>query len=662
MKASENQSEVIKSTQGLNINSETNGEKGQSKICSAPEPCEVLEEEELKANLEEELNNRKAIKTNGSRSTKLRNNNWKTMSNASGSADDYMALCISDEKKSSRLLSKANNIECYLNDCGSLKPLKSKFLNSDDELEETKETAKEPSCLDIKDKPGCKISGIPLSGKANPKDHLRKSKEGFFSQVFKNEQDNFFGYLSGRLSGVYEDAGRYLETTKVVIRQVRKRDTQVLRSVCRSLNASLTKQFPFLQKSEPLDVASSTQPESKKKMHFKDKPNGELHYDVTDQSACLQEVQSASGSLEGSVKLCKSNSAKVFCQTLGQFPDSLLDLQSLPLDEMLEHLSSFAPELKTLTHTLKGVFWLRLASTSQPTPENGVLLLFEEVIYAVVIGDGTRHKDQPLIVLHRLGTLQITEIQVGLAGEHVRILEKADDTTLVVLTNSQILTQELCLILVEILDQALVKEKRVMCHPLLNSDLVDLCLDWSSNVPDLVLNDNVKISNRFKRVLADLVYVLHENMDFPKPSLANLQLFTYTSVRVEQSRQDGTRLPPDSCLPPGTLAQFVLTDTHLGLINEDTVFYPMPRYSTAVTRWPQFEVARLRRRSEVKCLLVKDCERCVTIEIVFKAQVTDTNRADLKRKQFQKDDLPEVWNLSFSCGKNAANVINYLCF
>lgn len=665
MKACRKQSEVIVSTQELNSNSEMKGAKEQSKICPAPEPCEVLEEEELKADLEEELNklnNRKAIKTNGSRSPKLRNNNWKTVSNTSGPADDYMALCISDEKKSSRLLSKTNNIECYLNYCGSLKPLKPNFLNSDDEVEETKETTKEPSCLDIKDKTGCKISEILPSGKENPKDHLRKSKEGIFSQVFKNEQGHLLGYLSGRLSGVCGDAGRYLQTTKDVIRQVRNRDTQVFRSLCQSLNANLTKQLPFLQKAKPLDiVASSTQPEPKKRVHFREEPNDELHYDVSDQSSCLQECQNAAGSFENSVKLCKSDSAKVFCQRLGQFPNSLLDLQSLPLDEMLEHLSKFAPELRTLTHTLKGVFWLRLANNNQPTPQNGVLLLFQEVIYAFVISDGTRHKDQLLIILHRLGTLQITEIQVGLAGEHVRILGDANDATLVVLTNSQILTQELCLILVEILDQALVKEKRVLCHPLLNSDLVGLSLDWSSNVPDLVLNDNVKISTRFKRVLADLVYVLHGNMDSPKPSLANLQLLTYTNVRVEQSRQDGTRLPPDSCLPVGSLAQFVLTDTHLGLIHEDAVFYPMPRYSTAVPSRPQFEVTKLRRHSEVKCLIVKDCESCVKIEIVFKAQVTDAKKADHKTKQFQKNGLPEVWNLAFGCAKNAANVVSYLC-
>ncbi|KAL2086530.1 hypothetical protein ACEWY4_017589 [Coilia grayii] len=555
---------------------------------SCPQVFGVVEEE-VKEQPHELLNNTREVNMSEDRSQTLRLNNWEITSSPKVVGPTNGSTHFSDQKLSYQKL-KVSNIECYLKSRVSLKIITAKPLNCG---KETKRCEREPP----KDMSGNEVSA---SGKTDPKDALNKPgkpKESAMSQVFRQEQRYLLSCISGRFSGIYGEAGRYVETARDVIHQVRDRNFQGLASLYQSLNRNLSEKLPFLHSAKPSEVVQSRQHQPEEEMLISAESFGDhLQYVTSSQSTCIQGLQNQYTSSEGSVQLWNNKSAKVFCQTLGKVSSSILELQSLPLEGMLNHLSHLVPEVQS-SHVLRGVFWLGLASNKEPTPQPGVLLLFDKIIYAVVCGYNPRDANA-WAVLQRFAPQQIRDIQVGLSGNHVRILGDPDDTTLAVLTHSQTLTQELCIILLEILNPVFVQEKQVLSHPLLNGDLPNLSLDWTANVPDLVLNDKVKISARFKRVLADLVYVLHGNMDKPKPVLADVQLLVYTRVRVEQSRQDGTLVAPDSRLPPDGLVQFFLTDTHLGLIYEDTVFYPMPLYSTASPSRPQFEVFELRRNSE----------------------------------------------------------------
>uniref|UniRef100_A0A8C7TM32 Kinesin family member 16Ba n=1 Tax=Oncorhynchus mykiss TaxID=8022 RepID=A0A8C7TM32_ONCMY len=223
---------------------------------------------------------------------------------------------------------------------------------------------------------------------------------------------------------------------------------------------------------------------------------------------------------------------------------------------------------------------------------------------------------------------------------------------------SKELTQALCCTLLKILAPAEVQEGPG-AHPLLCGDLSRLSLDWRSHVPDLLLDSGLCVTSRFKRIMADLLYILHGNMEGPnKPSLANIHLLLYTSIKVENystSRQV-------------VLCQFFLTDNHIGLVQEDAVFHPEPRGSTLVPIQPQFQGVELRRRSDIRCVLVRHSDRCMVLDIVF--SVTHKEQIETKRKTrkglgivpLPSDCRPpaDSWKLTFSSTSDAAILMNHL--
>uniref|UniRef100_A0A8C7RBP3 Kinesin family member 16Ba n=1 Tax=Oncorhynchus mykiss TaxID=8022 RepID=A0A8C7RBP3_ONCMY len=247
---------------------------------------------------------------------------------------------------------------------------------------------------------------------------------------------------------------------------------------------------------------------------------------------------------------------------------------------------------------------------------------------------------------------------IDFAGQHVRLLGSTEDTILVIFTHSRELTQELCCTLLKILAPAEVQEGPG-AHPLLRGDLSRLSLDWRSHVPDLLLDCGLCVTSRFKRIMADLLYILHGNMEGPnKPSLADIHLLLYTSIKVENystSRQD-------------VLCQFFLTDNHIGLVQEDAVFHPVPRGSTLVPIQPQFQGVELRRRSDIRCVLVRHSDRCMVLDIAF--STTHKGLIETKRKTrkgvaivpFPSDCRPpaDSWKLTFSSTSDAAILINHL--
>lgn len=146
-------------------------------------------------------------------------------------------------------------------------------------------------------------------------------------------------------------------------------------------------------------------------------------------------------------------------------------------------------------------------------------------------------------------------------------------------------------------------------HPLFQQDLVQLSLDWKAEILDLVLVNGVQLSSRFQNTLVDLIYFLHGNLDVDAPSLVEVQLLLYTTVRVEGGSG------PGHCQP------LVLLNTHVALVREDGVFYPQSGSPSSPPPGTRFDVVRCRALSEFRCL-VAEMKTASTIELVFFPKVT----------------------------------------
>ncbi|KAM8879172.1 LOW QUALITY PROTEIN: uncharacterized protein AB9W97_014671 [Spinachia spinachia] len=353
---------------------------------------------------------------------------------------------------------------------------------------------------------------------------------------------------------------------------------------------------------------------------------------------------------EGSVSSRRDARPEVFRQRLVQLPPALSRLHSLPRREMLGTLASLSPAAPV--GDLAAVFWLQTAGVQQPLPNPACLLMSEKDI--VVLSSGTK-SDDPVVLRHRCRLLEIEEVQVGLAGQHVRLIGRSGDAVLVVLTPSKELTP-FCRALLTLLSSPRGAED----SPLLSGDLMVLSLDWRCSVPDVVLDSGLRLTSRFKRVLADLLYIVHGNMGGPgDPSLAHVRPLLYSSVTVKSAaekerRQDG-------------VVQFLLTDTHVALLREDAVFHPPPRGSALVPARPQFQALDLRRRSDIGRLFVRTSDDCLAVVIAFAAREprAPAKGAESRRRSADAASVAggaprDLWTVTFGCTAEAATLIEHL--
>ncbi|KAM9792205.1 LOW QUALITY PROTEIN: kinesin-like protein KIF16B [Neosynchiropus ocellatus] len=432
------------------------------------------------------------------------------------------------------------------------------------------------------------------------------------------------GYYTGRLSEVYRDAARRLQDTRDVIRnvnvdEVKLRLTQYVTQVSKDLpllhrviqaqlgpgNVGAQDQVYLLNLSKDFNFSLDAGPE-------------------------------ASEWPEGSVSAEKDSALQVFHQRLVRLPPALARLKSLSSAEMLQTVGSLAPQVGPV----RSVFWIKTADGQQPIPKPCGLFLSGKSLAAV----SARGDD---LCLRQVSLPEIRTIQISLAGQHVRLIGSSSDPLLVLFTYDKGLSQELCRALMMATSQE--PASSWADRPLLSGDLMSLSLDWAANVPDVLLDGRVWVTSRFKRVLADLLYIVHGNMAAPeRPSLANVRPLLYTSVEVRNS----TRCHQDS------IFQFLLTDTHVALLREDGVFHPVPRNSSLVPAQPQVQGLELRRRSDIRLLLVKRSDRCLVVSVVFEGVPEERSGTGSAGRPGLRCD---TWKLCFGCTEEAVGLIRHLC-
>ncbi|XP_056291443.1 uncharacterized protein kif16bb isoform X3 [Pseudoliparis swirei] len=354
--------------------------------------------------------------------------------------------------------------------------------------------------------------------------------------------------------------------------------------------------------------------------------------------------------LENSRTVQNGIDVQIFCQTLIDFPDSLLYLHTLPFLDMMDTLQSIISTSVLTSQKIVALFWVNVAKCSHPEPRPALLILAENGLYTLTPDVGL------LVLFHHLPLVQLREVQIGLAGHSLRLMGATKESILGIYTYSQQLTKRLCWAVLAVICPG---DHRVSQHPLLHGDLKKLSLDWQARVPDLLLDAGLRVCCQFQKSLAGLVYLLQSNMDREAVTLGEVHILLYTGV--------GVCIGPSSS-HSATLAQLLLTETHLGLVQDEAVFHPTPRSVTIVPRRPQFHDLTLRQRSDVRCVLVHDEDErgAVRVDVIL-ANVRGRGHPESVIKEAtppaqasNSSRHAEVWKLTFSCSSEAAVLINHL--
>lgn len=476
---------------------------------------------------------------------------------------------------------------------------------------------------------------------------LESSTKDTSQDPSETNQSYVLGYFTGKLSGAYRDAERRLQGTRDFIRNVGVDDMKYAVS-----------QYVTMRSKDLPPIFHRT----KRPLQPKPRPVVENKVSLVDLSGTCP-LAGSQGFSQNTVSLWTKGSVssirhggtedarpEEFYQGLIELSPALAQLRSLSSQQIMEKAGSLSqrPVKKILS-----VFWLRAASFEQPSPKPAGLLVSEQ---GLTVLSADKDSQEPLSLFHHFDLMEIREIQISLAGQHVRLIGSREDSVLAVFTHNQELTKDFC--------KAVLKARCPETfsglnetHLLLSEDLMALSLDWTSSVPDVVSDTGLSVTSRFKRVLADLLYIIHGNMDGPdRPSLADICPLLYTSVRVTSS------IPAHQ----DSLFQFLLTDTHVALLQEDGVFHPVPRGSSRIPVQPQFQGLKLRRRSDIRCLLVRRNETCFDVDVVFTNHSKQALRRKVELRRSSADgassDGPcDSWKLTFGSSSEAQILINHLC-
>ncbi|XP_069352756.1 kinesin-like protein KIF16B isoform X2 [Eulemur rufifrons] len=491
----------------------------------------------------------------------------------------------------------------------------------------------------------------------------------------RTEGNNGLGYFYHKFSDLYKDTSSHLlQAGTKVLSHARFMGSLCAPNRLTSHVTTFIRRMPFLQPLA-LDVPLKSHVQSAERHSF---PEAHAGGSKSQEARGPRPAESARpympsafaaaglpGSSPSSVVRLEYEDARkslAFKQTLVQFPEQMLQLQECPLKDLLEHVTCSLPEPLGDTNGVNGIYWLAVANCPEPDPQPACLLLLRSTLYALVLSD---NHSGSMSIFHVLPLSGLQEIEIGFGGQSIRFLSSAEHLLLTVFTYNKTLTQQLCRDLLCVL----IPESDATAyanHPLLQQDLVQLSLDWKAEIPGLVLANGVQVSSKFQTTLVDMIYFLHGNMEVNIPSLAEVQLLLYTTVRVRgASGHDQWQ-------------SLVLLNTHIALVREDRVFFPRTRSLNIPPPRAQFDVIKCRALSEFRCVVAAAKKNLSTIELVFlqKLKLASDSR-DSSSEHFQEaprvqlftnplclqgsqNIAPEVWKLTFSSQDEALWLISHL--
>uniref|UniRef100_A0A5F4W1T3 Kinesin family member 16B n=1 Tax=Callithrix jacchus TaxID=9483 RepID=A0A5F4W1T3_CALJA len=490
----------------------------------------------------------------------------------------------------------------------------------------------------------------------------------------RTEGNNGLGYFYHKFSDLYKDTSSHLlqAGTKVISQ------SRLMGSLCapRGLPSKVTtfvRSLPFLKHLAPhmpfkIDVQSTESRSLEARLVSNEsKAAGSLRpaEGVAPYRASVSAAVGLPHSLPSSVFRLEYEDARkcsAFKQSLVQFPDQMLKLQECPLKDLLKHVTCSLPEPLGNLNEVRGIYWLAVANCTAPDPQPACLLLLQSTLYALVLSDNLLGS---MSIFHALPLSGLQEIQIGFAGQSIRFLSSAEGLLLTVFSYNKHLSQQLCRDLLCVL---MPEPDVAACadHPLLQQDLVQLSLDCKAEIPELVLPNRVQVSSKFQTIMVDMIYFLHGNMEVNVPSLAEVQLLFYTTVRVMGDSGH------DQC------QSLVLLNTHIALVREDCVFYPRTRSLNIPPPGAQFDVIKCHALSKFRCVVVPEKKNISTVELVFLEKLrlpVDSRNSPSEHLQAAPNvqsfttplDLqgsqnvtPEVWKLTLSSQDEALWLISHL--
>ncbi|XP_077092722.1 uncharacterized protein kif16bb isoform X1 [Siphateles boraxobius] len=486
------------------------------------------------------------------------------------------------------------------------------------------------------------------------------------------------GNLASRVSWMLADAGRVL--TNSLKEQTSGRESSWYNQMC-----SMVRDLPFVNHIQlELTLRPQAKPTLEATQFLRNLSHSEI-LSVRKQSVALPFMQDLLRSstettwTRGSVTTQINEGLKVCSQRLHPVPELLLHLQNLPPQQLLSCLHNVIPAHLLREERVLALYWLSVATCSQPDPQPAVIVLIQTKLLVVTF-DPLTDSSSPthsLNVFYELSFQEMQEIHIGFAGQTVRLMGITENSILTLHTCNAVLSQELSRTLLEAICPF---ESGALDHPLLSSDIVSLSLDWDSHIKDLLLPSGGRLTCSFQKTLAKVVFLLHGNMQGERPALAHVQILLYTTVRFQRSSLELHTDPivPVSQVAPikSELVQLVLTDTHLCLLRENAVYHPPPRSLAIVATQAQFRLIDLRQRLDVRCLLVRDGYGSMCLDVVLAhvyrksggtgghPQPPEVCSADEAAAQSptNSDSSPrnEVWKLTFSSSAEATFLINNL--
>lgn len=475
------------------------------------------------------------------------------------------------------------------------------------------------------------------------------------------------GYLFSKLSCLYKYTGSQLLNSTVVSKQFKELGSLRDGSERCAQVVSLIKNWPFIRnlqvnifKSDMNQDVSHSTDDAKARTENVIQPECPGQEAITEISACARKPY------EGFARCCENEELEnslVLRQEFVHFPAVLSKLQVCSLEKVLEFLTCALPQICMRMEELKGVYWLVVASCRKPEPEPACLVLFSSVLYVV---SPVKQDVCPssLAMLHEVPIVTIKEIQVGFAGQNISLLCSAEDGLLTIFTYNKRLTQRICHDVMNLLISAM-DDAIYLNHQLLKDDLMQISLDWTSEVNDFIFSNGVRLSCNFRTELADLVYVLHENMGSIKPSLGDIHVLLYSPVKVDCAKQTLYR-------------SLVLTTTHIGLLRENKVFYPSPNFLGASCQRSQFDSLQLYHLNDIRCVAFPDKENFTKIELVFSRRSKVGSDSGIVFSKYCEKEINteltvipsilqsslhiplETWKLTFSSSEEAIWLIKHL--
>ncbi|XP_071891369.1 kinesin-like protein KIF16B isoform X2 [Anas platyrhynchos] len=481
------------------------------------------------------------------------------------------------------------------------------------------------------------------------------------------------GYVFSKLSCLYKDTSSQLLNSTLVPKQIKELGSLCDKSERCAQAVSLIKHLPLIRNLQ-VDV------------FFKSDMNQDVSHASDDTKAHTENVELESPVQEnvmmcgstgisgahvrkptgGCVCGCKNEELEnslVLRQTFLHFSDVFLKLQVCSLGKVLEFMTRALPQICISMEELKGIYWLAVGNCKNPDPEPACLLLFSSVLYVVVSSVKENICQSSLSIFHEVPVIAIREIHVGFAGQSVNLLS-AEDDLLTIFTYNKHYTQRLCHDIMSILIST-TEDAVYLNHQLLKDDLMQMSLDWTSEVNDLVLSNGVLLTCKFRTILADLAYLLHENMENIKPSLADIQVVLYVTVKIDCAKQNVYR-------------SLVLTTTHIGLLRENSNFYPAPNLLDASCQRSQFDSLQLYSLKDIRCVVLPDKENFTKIELVFSRRSKVGSDSGMGFSKYCEKEIntqmtvipsilqsslhipSEIWKLTFSSSEEAIWLIMHL--